>query len=138
MRILIVDAQGGGLGRALAEKLIAAGLDAELIGAGTNSAATTALRKAGIAATATGENAIVYNSARADIIAGGIGIICADAMMGEISPRIAAAISSSGAVKVLIPLNRCNIRVSGAADVPLPAMLDAAVRDIREILEAGR
>lgn len=138
MTILIVDAQGGGMGKALAEKLVQARLEAEVIGVGTNSMASAALRKAGVSATATGENAVVYNAAHADIIAGGIGILCANAMMGEISPRIAAAISESPAVKVLIPLNRCNLRVCGALEKPLTALLDDAVADIRRLVEAAK
>lgn len=134
MTILIVDAQGGGMGKALAEKLVQARLDAEIIGVGTNSMASAALRKAGLTATATGENAVIYNAAHADIIAGGIGILCANAMMGEISPKIAAAISQSPAVKVLIPLNRCNLQVCGLSDKPLSAMLDDAVADIRRLI----
>ena len=134
MTILIVDAQGGGLGKALAEKLLAANLGVEIIGVGTNSAATAAMRKAGLTSTATGENAAVWSCAHADIIAGGIGIVCANAMMGEISPKIASAVSGSDAVKVLIPLNRCNLRVCGVTEKPMPAMLDDAVNDIKRIL----
>lgn len=135
MKILIVDARGGGLGKALSEKLLTAELDAEIVGVGTNSAATAALRKAGLIATATGENAVIYNAFHADIIVGGIGILSANAMMGEISPAIAAAISESPAVKVLVPMNRCNLRVCGVSELPLPAILDCAVGDIRRLLE---
>lgn len=134
MTILILDAQGGGLGKALAERLLAEQLDAEIIGVGTNGAATAALRKAGLTATATGENAAIYNVGRADIITGGIGILCANAMMGEISPAIASAMACSAAVKVLIPLNRCNLRVAGVSGQTLPALLDSAVEEIRQLL----
>lgn len=135
MTILIVDAQGGGLGKAIAERLIQEKLAAQIIGVGTNSAATISLRKGGVTATATGENAVIYNAQNADIIVGGIGIICANAMMGEISGAMANAISQSKAIKVLIPLNRCNIRVCGMSGQPLSLLLDKAAEDIRSILE---
>ena len=136
MKILVVDAQGGGLGRALIEKLRAANLPVEIFGVGTNSMATASLRKAGADACATGENAVIYNAKHADIIMGGMGILSANAMMGEISPAMAAAISESDAVKLLIPLNRCNIVVCGVQDIPLPAKIDLAVDEIRARLEA--
>ena len=136
MKILVVDAQGGGLGRALIEKLRAANLPVEIFGVGTNSMATASLRKAGADACATGENAVIYNAKHADIIMGGMGILSANAMMGEISPAMAAAISESEAVKLLIPLNRCNIVVCGVQDIPLPAKIDLAVEEIRARLGA--
>ena len=136
MKILVVDAQGGGLGRALIEKLRAANLPIEIFGVGTNSMATASLRKAGADACATGENAVIYNAKHADVIMGGMGILSANAMMGEISPAMAAAISESEAVKLLIPLNRCNIVVCGVQDIPLPAKIDLAVEEIRARLGA--
>lgn len=136
MTILVVDAQGGGLGRALIEKLVAAGIGerAEILAAGTNSHATASMRKAGAHACATGENAVIFNAGRADIIAGGVGIIAANAMMGEITPAMASAISASGAVKLLIPYGRCNIKVAGVADEPLAARLDDAAAQIGKLV----
>jgi len=138
MIIVVVDGQGGGLGKILMEKLTAAGLDAELLGIGTNAAATAALSKGGAHQVATGENAVIYNAGRADIVVGGIGILCANAMMGEISPAMAAAISQSEAVKLLIPMSQCNLRFAGMQDQPLPVKLDNAVRDIVAFVEEGR
>lgn len=130
MTIMVVDAQGGGLGRSLIEKLKQSGVDGEIIGVGTNSLATSALLKAGAGAVATGENAVIYNAGRADIITGGIGIVCANAMLGEITPAMASAISGSSAIKVLIPLNKCSIQICGVTDQPLPAKIDCAVNNI--------
>lgn len=135
MTVLVVDGQGGGIGKSLIEAMLAAGISAEIIAAGTNSAATSAMRKAGASAAATGENAVVYNAARADIIMGGLGIIAANAMLGEISPAMAAAISGSNAVKVLLPLNRCNLRVCGASKEPLPVQIELAVAELRDAIE---
>jgi len=134
LKILVVDGQGGGLGKALVEKLRTAKLAAEIIGVGTNSIATGALLKAGVDAAATGENAVIYNAGRADIIVGGAGILCANAMLGEITPAMAAAISQSEAVKLLIPLNRCKLKVCGVTEQPLPIRLDQAVAEIRQMI----
>lgn len=143
MVILVVDAQGGGLGRALIEKLVAEGIggsdgvsgNAEIWAVGTNSQATAAMRKAGANACATGENAVVFNAQKADLIAGGIGIIAANSMMGEITPAMAAAISQSDAVKLLIPYGKCNFKIIGALDVPLAAKLDEAVAQIKKLVQ---
>lgn len=136
MTILIVDAQGGGLGRALIEKLIDAGVGehAEILAVGTNSQAAASMRKAGAHACATGENAVIFNAKKADIIAGGIGIIAANSMMGEITPAMAAAISASDAVKLLVPYGRCNFKIAGVADEPLAVKLDDAVAQVKKLL----
>lgn len=138
MMILIVDGQGGGIGKALVEKLNRALAQnklkepPEIVAVGTNSIATAAMIKAGAASAATGENAVIYNAARAHIIAGAIGIISANSMLGELSPKMAEAISSSKAVKILIPLNRCNLQVVGTANASLPQKIDEAVKTILE------
>ncbi|MEA5051643.1 MAG: DUF3842 family protein [Oscillospiraceae bacterium] len=128
MKILVVDGQGGRIGAALIEGLLAAQPDASLIAVGTNVAATQAMRKAGAAAGATGENAVCVNAARADVIAGPIGIIAADALLGEITPRMAEAISGSDAKKVLVPVTSCSIVVAGTEALPLARYIDDAVR----------
>ena len=129
MRVAVVDGQGGGIGKALIERLKnAVGAEHELIAVGTNAMATMGMMKGGAKNIATGENAVIYNAKRADIIVGSIGIISANAMLGELSPAMAAAIGESDAVKILIPLNRCGLRVAGVATDSLPAMMDDAVR----------
>ena len=97
MNILIVDAQGGGVGRQLVLAICARFPDADITAVGTNAAATSAMMKAGASRAATGENAVVVCSRRADVIVGAIGIVIADAMLGEITPRMAAAVAQSGA-----------------------------------------
>ncbi len=129
MVIMVVDGQGGGIGKALIERLkTVVGAEHELIAVGTNAMATMGMMKGGAKNIATGENAVIYNAKRADVIVGSIGIVSANAMLGELSPAMAAAIGESDAVKILIPLNRCGLRVAGVATDSLPAMMDDAVR----------
>lgn len=129
MVIMVVDGQGGGIGKALIERLkTAVGAEHELIAVGTNAMATMGMMKGGAKNIATGENAVIYNAKRADVIVGSIGIVSANAMLGELSPAMAAAIGESDAVKILIPLNRCGLRVAGVTTDSLPAMMDDAVR----------
>ncbi len=129
MRIAVIDGQGGGMGRTIVEKLKSKYADAiDIIALGTNALATATMLKAGADEGATGENAIVYNSSKADIIVGPIGIIAANSMLGELTPAMASAIAESPARKVLIPMNKCNIQVIGVAEAPLLQYIDEAVK----------
>lgn len=135
MIIMVIDGQGGGIGKALIERLkTIVGAEHELIAVGTNAMATMGMMKGGAKNIATGENAVIYNAKRADIIIGGIGIVSANAMLGELTPAMAAAIGESQAVKILIPLNKCGLKVAGVNIDSLPAMLDDAVRMVEEFI----
>lgn len=126
--VLVVDAQGGGMGAQLVKRLkprLPQGCT--LLCTGTNVLATSAMLKAGAPQGATGENAIIYNAGRAQVILGPIGIILANGILGEVSPAIAAAVSGSAAKKVLIPSNHCSVAVAGTADRRLDEYLDEAV-----------
>ncbi len=92
------------------------------------------MRKAGADQYATGENAIIFNVKRADVITGGIGIISANSMMGEITPKIAETVSSSSAMKVLIPVGKCNIYIPGSEKYSIQELIDIAVKNIVDIL----
>lgn len=111
MKVLVIDGQGGGIGKALVAALKQLAPSLPVTALGTNATATMAMLRAGADQGATGENAICYQCAGADIIVGVIGILHANAMLGEISPAIAAAVSGSEAQKVLIPLDRCGLHV---------------------------
>ena len=119
MKILVIDGMGGGIGKSIIEYLKGELSDAEITAVGTNSAATSAMLKAGANYGATGENAVVFNCAKADYIIGVMGIVIANSMHGEISPKMAEAISSSSAHKILIPVDKCNVTVLGVVERPI-------------------
>lgn len=128
MKIIVIDGQGGGVGKSLVAALKKEMPGQRVIALGTNVLATTAMLKAGADAGATGENAICYQCKSADIIMGVTGILHANAMMGEISPEIAAAVSLSEGEKVLVPLERCGLKIAGVEKLPLDALIAEAAR----------
>ena len=130
MKIMIMDGQGGGVGRSLVEELRSAYPEAELIAVGTNATATANMMKGGTPLGATGENAVLYNSSRVDVITGPIGIIMANAMLGEITPKMAEAVSSSEARILLIPMSRCNATVMGVESKKLSDYVKEVVEKI--------
>lgn len=135
MNILVIDGQGGKLGRRLVEDIRKACPDAVITAVGTNSLATENMMRSNAAdRLATGENAVIVSCRKADIIAGPIGIAMADAMMGEISPAMANAVASSQAYRVLIPMNLCDTYVAGVARGS-SAIMEDAMDHIRQLLE---
>lgn len=135
MRIAVIDGQGGGIGKAIVERLRKElGEDLELIALGTNVAATSLMLKAGANDGASGENAIVYNAGKVDFIIGTIGIIAANSMLGELTPLMAKAVSESHAKKILLPLNRFNIEIAGVKNEPLPHLIDNSISILKKYL----
>lgn len=132
-KVLVIDGQGGGLGRQLVSALAAACPEAELTAVGTNSLAANAMLKAGASRAATGENAVVVNCRHADIIVGPIGIVIADALLGEITPAMAAAVCQSGAKRVLVPINHCENYVVGVPDQPVSQLVAVAAQKVKEL-----
>ena len=130
MNILVIDAQGGGIGRQLVTAIKANRPDAVITAVGTNSAATSAMLKAGADHAATGENATVVNSRKADVIIGPIGIVIADALFGEITPRMAATVAQSDAKRLLIPVNHCDNIVVGVSDLNLSRLIQAVIDEL--------
>ena len=129
MHILVIDGQGGGLGAALVTRLKARlGNAVQIWAVGTNSHATSVMLKAGADRAATGENAVCYHVHQAQIVMGPLGLLAATALLGEVSPAIAAALSHTEAKRILIPVSStCGILVAGAAGGKLEELLDNAV-----------
>lgn len=135
MRIAVVDGQGGGIGKVMVEKLRAAlSDDVEIIALGTNASATMVMMRAGANEGATGENALIYNVAKVDIIVGTVGILAANAFLGEMTARMASAVADSPAKKILIPLNKCNIVIVGTKDQPLPHHIECVIEAVKAVL----
>ena len=134
MRVAVVDGQGGGIGKSIIEKIRQTlGRSVDVLALGTNALATAAMLKAGADEGASGENAIVVNAPKVDFILGSLGIIAANAMMGELSPVMARAITESPAQKILIPLNRCHLMVVGTKNEPFPQYIDEMIEMLRGI-----
>ena len=131
--ILIIGGQGGGIGRQLVSEIKEKLPDCTVTAVGTNSAATSAMLKAGADNAATGENAVKVCCRRADVISGPIGIVIADSLFGEITPAMAVAVGQSGAKRVLIPVNHCDNIVVGVNDLTVGRLVDAAVAEIGRI-----
>ena len=135
MKILVIDGQAGRIGAMLTAEInkILTEKD-ELIAIGTNTLATAAILKAGAVNAATGENPIVVNAKSADIIVGTIGITVADALLGEITPKMAKAIGQSNALKILVPMNKCSVYVVGTKEISVTEAVALAVEKIKEVL----
>lgn len=134
MKLLVIDAQGGGFGKQLIAAIKREFPEMEIHAVGTNSVATGAMRKAGADHAATGENAVIVGVRKADIIAGPIGIVIADALFGEITPKMALAVAQSNAKRILIPSNHCDNIIAGVSDVSIGKLIQSAVDEIRKVL----
>lgn len=135
MKVVVIDGQGGKMGRMIIERVKAAGIACELTAIGTNSIATAAMLKAGADAGATGENPVIVASRGADVIIGPVGIIAADSLLGEITPAIAAAIGQSGAKKLLLPVNLCNNIIVGTQPLSMSGLIAEAVEQLEKIVK---
>ena len=133
MKIMVMDGQGGGVGRLLVETILAEIPAAEIVAVGTNATATANMMKGGTALGATGENAVVYNSAHVDAICGPMGILMANAMLGEISPKMAGAVSSAEVPVFLIPMGKCNAKVVGVAEKKLTDYVKEVVEGMTKL-----
>ncbi len=135
MKIVIIDGQGGRLGKLLVEAVKGALPRAEVFAYGTNALATAAMLKAGADHAATGENPVVRGVADADAVLGPVGIVVAHAILGEVTPAMAEAVGGCRARKFLIPMNSCGVSVAGVREQPLPAYVAQAVEELVKELE---
>ena len=138
MRVLVIDGQGGGLGRQLVTAIKAYSKDIEVIAVGTNSTATNAMLKAGADHAATGENSVLVAYGKADVIMGPVGIVIADSMLGEITPKMAVAVGQSAARRILIPVNLCDNIVVGVSDMSVGKNIQNAIGILDKISERNR
>lgn len=132
--VLVVDSQGGGMGRQLVAAIKTSFPQLRVHGVGTNATATTAMLKAGADSGATGENPVRVACRDADIIVGPVGIVIADAMMGEVTPAMAVAIGQSRAKRILIPVNHCDNIVVGIPELSMGKLVEQAMEQIRQLL----
>lgn len=135
-KIVVVDGQGGGIGSLIVKRLREEfGDTVEILALGTNATATAAMMKSRANKGATGENAIVWNANRADMIIGPLSIVLSHAMFGELTPKMAEAIASSGAKKILLPLNQEGVELIGIEKEPLPHMIEKIVEAVRRMIK---
>ena len=134
MKLLVIDAQGGGIGRQLIAELKKA-IDAEIIAIGTNSAAVSNMLKANPDQIATGENPVKVACRDVDIIVGPIGIVVADSMLGEITPEIAKAVGQSRAKKVLIPFRHCDNIIVGVENDSTSYLIEKAIEEVTRYIK---
>ena len=135
MQVTVIDGQGGQLGAQLVREINARLPQLTLTAVGTNAAATAAMLKAGAKQAATGENPVIVACRRADIIIGPIGIVIADAMLGEVTPKMAAAVGQSDAKRILIPMNKCDTQIAGVPDMTTAALMEDVLDRLRKLTE---
>ena len=135
MNILVIDGQGGQLGGQLIKSLKVNFENVKITAVGTNAAATATMLKAGADQAATGENPVVVACRKADVIIGPIGIVIADSLLGEITPQMAVAVGQADAVKILLPVNKCDNLVAGITQVSTAAILEDVIEKVKKVLE---
>ena len=138
MTILVIDGQGGRLGKQIVEAARSQFPDAEILAVGTNATATATMLKAGADDGATGENPVVVACRRADIIIGPLGIVIADSLLGEVTEKMALAVARSKAERILIPMNRCDNLVAGVNAQSIGELVDDAVAQMIQTICQNR
>ena len=127
MNILVMDGQGGQLGSQLVKAILAHFKEAQIMAVGTNAIATAAMLKAGAHQASTGENPVIVACRKADVIIGPIGIVIADAMFGEVTPKMAVAVGQADAVRILLPVNKCDNLVAGVPDLTMSTLIEDVI-----------
>lgn len=136
MNIVVIDGQGGQLGAQLIKEIILNFPNEKLTAIGTNAVATAAMLKAGAKQAATGENPVLVACRKADVIIGPIGIVIADSLLGEVTAKIAIAVGQANAVRILIPLNKCENLVAGVTNLNMAVLIADAMAKLRSVFEA--
>ena len=134
MNILVIDAQGGGIGKQIVSALKKRYPEQYITAVGTNSLATSSMLKAGADAAATGENPVIVCSRRADVIIGPVGIVIADALLGEITAAMAVAVGQSPAKRILVPVNHCDNYIVGVTDLSMAKLIEGVVTEVGKLI----
>ena len=134
MNILVIDGQGGQLGGQMIKLLQGNFPELNIIAVGTNATATATMLKAGAKQAATGENSVVVACRKADVIIGPVGIVIADAMLGEVTPKMAVAVGQAEAVRILLPVNKCDNMIAGISDVSVTEVLQDMLVKVKGII----
>lgn len=135
MRVLIIDGQGGQLGGQMIKSIKAVFPDIVVTAVGTNATATATMLKSGANQAATGENAVIVACRKTDVIIGPIGIVIADALLGEVTPQMAVAVGQADAVRILLPMNRCDNLVAGVSDISMTDIIEDAIKKLKGIMK---
>ena len=134
MNVLVIDGQGGRIGKQIIVAIKAKMPDFQITAVGTNSVATSVMLKAGADKGATGENSVIVCSKKADVIIGPIGIVIADALLGEITPKMSVAIGQADAKRILIPINHCDNVVAGVSDLNIKVLINSVVDELASLI----
>ncbi|MCQ2401865.1 MAG: DUF3842 family protein [Lachnospiraceae bacterium] len=135
MKVVVIDGQGGRLGQLLCEAISREKIKCDLLAVGTNSIATSAMLKGGAMQGATGENPVIVACRDADVIIGPIGIVSADSLLGEITPKMAVAIGQSRALKLLLPVSHCNNQVIGVRQLSMNEMVAETANRLKSLIK---
>lgn len=135
MKIVVIDGQGGRIGAQLIQSLKSNFKNITVMAVGTNSIATAAMLKAGADQGATGENPLIVACRKADVIIGPIGIVVADSLFGEITPKMAVAVGQADAVRILLPVNKCDNLIAGVSALSTAMILEDVITKVRELIE---
>ena len=138
MNIVIIDGQGGQLGAQLVKEITAQFPNKRITAIGTNAVATAAMLKAGAKNAATGENPVIVACRKADVIIGPIGIVIADSLLGEVTEPMALAIAKADAVRILIPLNKCENLVAGVPNLNTGALIADAITKLNALISSEK
>lgn len=138
MNILMIDGQGGGIGRQIVQSVRAKMPDISITAVGTNSIAAAAMLKAGADRAATGENSVVVCCRDADVIIGPVAIVIADSLLGEITPVMAAAVARSEAKRILVPVNCCNNIIAGVPDLSVGRLVECVMDELHKLIAARK
>lgn len=138
MNVLIIDGQGGKIGAQLVREITERFCDVNVSAVGTNAVATAAMIKAGAKNSATGENPVAVASRKADVIIGPVGIVIADSMLGEVTERMALSVARADAVRILIPMNKCENLVAGVTSCNTASLISDAVSKLQNIISGEK